>query len=345
MKKALFVLVIIILFSSCGDFLLDENFRGVDWFYLENKGAVMPVWVRGNKQSETFIIFLFGGPGAPSMITPYFKAFNELENHYAFVYYDQRSAGIAQGNASPDSFTVEQFVEDLEKLVTLIRYKYSNPTIFLMGISWGGTLGTAFLVNPENQTHISGWIEINGGHNLKYGIQVHSTEWVIAKAAEQINLGNNVNHWNNEMIWYNSKPDLFSINNVYRHMENLNKLNGYDYDPSNRMEAQFPIASLMFFSPFYPFFQKNNNSLQSIMWRRLENINFVPEMYKITILSLILWGRHDGILPVALGYEAYENIGSANKYLYIFEKSAHNLFNDEPELFVQRVREFVDKHK
>jgi hypothetical protein len=29
----------------------------------------MPVWVKGNMQSETFVIFLQGGPGASSYVT------------------------------------------------------------------------------------------------------------------------------------------------------------------------------------------------------------------------------------------------------------------------------------
>ena len=68
-------------------------------------------------------------------------------------------------------------------------------------------------------------------------------------------------------------------------------------------------------------------------------------MHKITIPFLSLRGRHDGILPVAVGYEAYDNIGSENKYIYIFENSAHMLDFEEPKLFVERVKTFVNKYK
>jgi pimeloyl-ACP methyl ester carboxylesterase len=322
--------------------LLNDDFRGGDWFYLENKGAVMPVWVDGNKQSETFIIVLHGGPGGSSIGFPVmFDAFKELQESFAFVYWEQRASGLSQGNARPESLTVEQFVEDLEKLVVLIRHKYNNPKIFLMGHSWGGALGTAFLINPENQRHISGWIEINGGHNLKYGIQVHSLEWAMTRAAEQINLGNRVKHWNKEIAWYNSNPDLFRVNNALRHGDNIEGLNGYAHDPANEEE----LPNVLFSTPYNLSAPINTQQAFKTIWPRLRNVNFVPEMHKITIPSLIIWGRHDGILPVVLGYEAYDNIGSANKYLYIFENSAHYIFNEEPELFVERVRTFVEKYK
>ena len=76
----------------------------------------------------------------------------------------------------------------------------------------------------------------------------------------------------------------------------------------------------------------------------LFDINLVPQMHNIKIPSLILWGRHDGILPVELAYEAYNEISSTNKYLYIFENSAHNVPIEEPGLFIERVRTFVKKY-
>jgi pimeloyl-ACP methyl ester carboxylesterase len=89
----------------------------------------------------------------------------------------------------------------------------------------------------------------------------------------------------------------------------------------------------------------NESTTQKNMWNRHENINLVPEMHKITVPSLIMWGRHDGILPVEIAYEAYDKIGSSNKYLQIFEYSGHFTFYEEPDLFIERVRTFINKYK
>jgi len=342
MKKAIFIFVIIALFCSCGDFLLDENFRGGDWFYLENKGATMPVWVKGNMQSEAFIIFLSGGPGQSSKDEAINNAFKELQKNYAFVYWEQRGSGISQGNTKPENLTIEQFVEDLEKIIILIQYKYNNPKLFLMGHSWGGTLGIAFLLNQINQSNISGWIEIDGGHNVKDGWLL-SMEWQMEKASEQINKGNYVNFWEEEIAWYKSKPDLSGFDNLDRFSRNVDKLNGYIYNLSNVHE---PAISL-FFSSFPLFDFLNQVYLLSNNRFDLQNINLVSEMHKITIPSLILWGRHDGILPVELAQEAYDNLDTNinDKHIYIFENSAHSPFLEEPGLFVERIRTFIDKYK
>src|SRR3712207_597933 len=87
-----------------------------DFFHVKNKGAEMPVWVRGNTNSGVFIVWLHGGPGGSSLNTvgrePYFR--NVLEPSYAVVYYDQRASGNAQGKIDESTLTVGQFAQDLD---------------------------------------------------------------------------------------------------------------------------------------------------------------------------------------------------------------------------------------
>jgi len=337
-NKILFILFITVLdLGSCNDQLLNDEYKGGDWFYLENAGAVMPVWVRGNKSSNVFVIFLHGGPGNTSLDAAISSTHRQLQNDYAFVYYDQRGSGGAQGNSKPDSFTVEQFVEDLEKIVHIIRYKYNNPIIFLMGHSWGGGLGTAYLLDVRNQQYISGWIGSASAHNLEEGMKL-SWAWVKDKANERINAGIDVNYWKKELDWYNTEFCTWD-NFMNRHANNVNKLNGYYYNPSNRTD--FPRWT----SPLPILFFLNNNNAQKNF--NLEKFNLSSQMNKITIPSIILWGRHDGILPVELAQNAYENLGtnSDNKYLYIFENSAHDFPDEEPYLFVKVVKKFIEKYR
>jgi pimeloyl-ACP methyl ester carboxylesterase len=340
MKKILFVFVVVLLFVTCDDQFLHDEYKGGEWFYLENKGAIMPVWVRGNISSDVFVIFLHGGPGGTSFDTAILPVFKQLYNEYAFVYWDQRGSYTVQGNVKPESFTVEQYVEDLQKLVFLIKHKYKNPFIFLMGHSWGGGLGTAYLLDTINQQHISGWIEINGAHNFKDGINL-SIDWVKNKANEKINDRNNVNYWQNEINWYNNSSPPFTYNGfLKRHLENVDLLDGYWFNPSNIPEP-FPLLT----SPIPLFFFMNFNHVLNNF--KFSELNFTQSMNKIVIPSMVLWGRHDGSLPVALAEEAYSNLGTADddKYLYIFEYSAHMPFWEETDLFFEKVKGFIDKYK
>ncbi len=343
MKKQFFLFAAVLtFFISCDDTLfLDEEYKGGDWFYLENEGAIMPVWVRGNTSSNTFIIFLHGGPGNSSMTYAASSAHKKLQNDYALVYYDQRGSGMAQGNPKPETFTVEQFVEDLDKIIAVINREYNCRSIFLMGKSWGGCFGTAYLLDSSRQNKISGWIEEDGAHNFKTGIPL-SREWAKEKAQEKINNGTNLNRWQKELNWYNSDPNLFETDNLLRHGSNLNDLNGIYFNPDNDPGNFFSLASpVPVFYRLTTLYITNNNKFD------MKNLDYSPEMHKITIPSMILWGRHDGTLPVALAQNAYDSIGTAqaDKYIHIFENSAHCASFEEPELWLSRMKTFIEKYK
>jgi pimeloyl-ACP methyl ester carboxylesterase len=342
MKKQFFLFIAILaFFISCDDMFLDKEYKGGDWFYIENDGAIMPVWVRGNLSSKTFIVFLHGGPGNTSMTYAASSTHKKLQNDYVLVYYDQRGSGMAQGNPKLETFTVEQFVEDLDKVIAVINHKYNCQSIFLMGKSWGGCFGTAYLLEKTCQNKIKGWIEEDGAHNFKLGMFL-SREWVKGKAKEKINNGDNAGYWQKEINWYNSEPNISETDNLMRHGNNLNNLNGIYLNPDNDPGNSFSFASpVPIFYQLTALYMINNNRFD------MKNIDYSPQMNKITIPSMILWGRHDGTLPVDLAQNAYDSIGTAqaDKYIHIFENSAHCPSFEEPELWLSKMKVFVEKYK
>lgn len=342
MKKHIFFLAAVVLVCiSCDTAFLDKDYKDGDWMYLDNKGAIMPIWVRGNTASKTFIVFLHGGPGNTGMTYAASSAHEKLQNDYAFVYYDQRASGMSQGNPKAETFTIDQFVEDLDKIITLIKHQYDCQSIFLLGKSWGGCFGTAYLLDGKRQQKIKGWIEEDGAHNFKWGIAL-SREWVKGKAQEKIRRGDNAGYWQKEVSWYNGNPNLVETDNLLRHGKNVNDLNGIYYNPANDPGNAFSFAS-----PVPVFYQMTTLHLTNNNKFDMKNSDYSPEMYKITIPSMILWGRHDGTLPVDLAQNAYDSLGTdpADKSVYIFEKSAHCASFEEPGLWVQQIKTFVEKYK
>jgi len=338
MNRYLLIALFLFSFSSCQKVLLEPDYHEGDFFYFENNKALMPVWVKGNQESRTFVIFLHGGPGLTSNTYANSQAYKKLQEKYAFVFWDQRTSGTSQGNPPKESLNLDQYVEDTEKLITLIKNKYSVEKVFLIGKSWGGCLGTAYLIKQENQDNIYGWVEIDGAHNLKEAVPM-SQEWVKNKVQEKISQGEEVSYWEEEMKWYNSNPE---VNTSYqmRHGRNLNKLNGIylnpEDDPGNGFPFRSPVPILYMFNALIV----NNNI-------NVAEISLTPEMNKILVPSMVLWGRHDGTLPVALAYDAFDNLGTDenSKELHIFENSAHGCSFEEPDLFVERITAFIEKYK
>lgn len=306
----------------------------------------MPVVVRGNKDSGIFILFIHGGPGGTALQKIGLPAFNDLEHSYATVFWDQRASGSSQGNSPDELLTLPQFVDDLDKLVDLIGYKYNHPLIFLMGHSWGGCLGTAYLTDAGRQSKIRGWIEVDGAHNNPRGDSL-SLAWVTDYAQQQISRQSDTGFWNYVLAWYEKNPNFTS--NQLEHYAFVDKAYGYVHDPSvPRIPSTFPDYTInyVFNSPADVTMALTNYN-HVIKTFIISDIDLTPQMKNITLPSLILWGQFDGVIPVSMANQALQALGTIppRKSITIMPNSGHVGFYEEPELFAATVRQFIQQYK
>ena len=187
--------------SSCqkSEFLTDGDF-----FHLSNKGADMPVWVKGNFESDIILVTVHGGPGASSGMEHHIaEGFKFLEEDYILVYWDQRYSGMTQDHYDITTQNPEQYIEDTEKLVQLIMSKYPGKSMFMLGHSWGGQLSAGYLGRDNHADNFKGWIDMDGSIYGELEAQLMK-EWILervpAKLAEP---GANVEFWQ-----YIEQPNL-----------------------------------------------------------------------------------------------------------------------------------------
>lgn len=337
-NPVIFTLVIsILLFISCEK----ENFYQGDHFFVKNAGAEMPVFVKGNIASGTFILFLHGGPGGNASLPSFMPVSKELEKDFAFVYWDQRGSGLSRGNPDASTFTVEQFVDDLDLVVDAIVHRFDKPRIIFYGISWGGALGSAYLSTGDYQDKIDGFICMNSGHNLVEGLP-KSVVFVKEYAQQQIDLGKEVAYWTEARDWCATKPDMTVVENYFRYDSYLSNTNAYRRDPNQIVEgpevgAWGTMNSYLSLALFFngPYLARRFNILE---------LNLSAEMGKIRTPSLVIWGRHDGVNTIEMGFDAYHSIGGPDfteKKMVILENSAHEGYIEEQDLFIATFREFV----
>lgn len=165
-----------------------------DYFVFRNNGADMPVYVEGNLKSNAIIVMIHGGPGGNGMGYNSGKSAELLENEFAIAYWDQRGQGNSSGSLNA-ILKIQTLSEDLNVLVQLLKSKYGDDKkVFILGHSWGGTLGTHALLNTDIQNHISGWIEVDGAHDLPL-LNKSAISMFLKYGNEEIALGNRVNEW------------------------------------------------------------------------------------------------------------------------------------------------------
>jgi pimeloyl-ACP methyl ester carboxylesterase len=195
-------------------------------------------------------------------------------------------------------------------------------------------------LDPANQRNIRGWIDIDGDHDWENSIKL-SAKWVMDRAGKKVANGENADHWSNELEWYNTATPSWDSGFVDRHYENLYDLNGITYNFSLTINYLDYLNTPMTFS--YPM----NNSYINKNFILPATLNMHPEMKNILAPVLILWGRHDGILPVELAQTAFDSFGTKtnDKSLHIFENTAHTPHIEEQDLFVEKVRAFIENYK
>jgi len=330
---------LLLIVSSC---YKDEKVQGFfsDEFYLSHKDASLPIWVRGNENAETFIIFLHGGPFDTAIANAVWGHFEPLYEDYALVFFDQRGGGHSHGTTA-ENLNESQFVEDVEIVHQLILDKYPQANnFFLMGHSYGGYLGTAVLSKGENQSLFKGWIELAGAHNFPLNWAA-SRDFSIAYAEQKIDEDENFEEVAN---W---KEKLEALENVTE-VSNLDQLfvvNGIAFSVAADLNAgkrTFENPSLIYVStsPVGAGFWQNNLELLEDF---LVNGNLNTEMAAITLPSLLIYGAEDPIVPVALGQNGIDYLGtnSQDKFLVILENSGHSLWAYESELLFNEIKTFI----
>lgn len=334
-KKSIYILIIFIL-TCCDQLYKTES---TDFFYVEHKDALFPVMVSGKLSSETYIIFLHGGPGESSFIYHYADIIETLESEFAMVYWDQRGSGSCQGNSSPDLLTLEQYTEDTDIIIDVIRAKYNKPSIFLIGHSWGGCLGTSYLLDIDHQSKISGWIEVNGAHDFVRANEL-SVEKVKEYANEKISSGDD--EWLTILKWYENHPDL-GLEELMTHDLYVDKAFG-SLTESESVTIDETTSTL--FSPSnFTQTMFNSNYIQTHM--DFIDISLTSELGKITVPTLILWGEHDYFFPKELAQEAYDKIGTIqeDKYLCILSNSGHTPVDSDKTEFISQIVQFVNLYR
>jgi len=328
---------------SCSEEQINLNNLN-ETIFVRHKNADMPVHIHGNGSEKVFLMILHGGPGGNGLGYRVNTIRTEIEKNNAVVYFDQRGSGSSQGNYSEKDLSVDLMAEDVLAVAKAIKDKYGDDSkLFLMGHSWGGALGTAVLL--KNQNEFLGWIEVDGGHNMA-GLHDEYRVVLVESANEQIALGNSIDYWQNVKEEVQNIDPNYSVDNVLKLNRIANTVDGVLAKDKIINEEILDLGEVT---------SKSNGFLD--LWnlwkigkildhkKGLNEISFTDRLPEITIPSLVLWGKHDHAVPLVFGHEAFDNLGSSDKDIFIFEKSGHGPMNTEPDLFSDKVIEFINDHK
>lgn len=341
-----FLFVFLVFFSGCNKEETTFSKNVSETFYVENEGASMRVLIEGNTASNTFILIIHGGPGASSFIYNTTYISQNLENKCAVAYWDQRNAGASQGNNNGNKLTIDQMVEDLKKVIEVLKYRYGqNMNLFLLGHSYGGLVAADFITRPDYQNMIRGFINVDGSHNYPLNDTL-TRQMLLSVGQNQVSQKRNVDRWNRIISYCNMHSGNFSL-------EESQQLEKYASEAESYVDSvkkiNIPLLVLKYSIPDkYPLSAILGNLLyseDSNLNLELSKAQFSTSLYKITIPVLVLWGKYDFICPPALGEDFYKRVTSPEKRMVLSPYSGHNLMLQDEKLFCDEVNSFISKYK
>ena len=113
-------------------------------------GHDLGLMIRGTSTDNPVLLFLAGGPGG-SELGAMRRHLPGLEQHFTVATWDQRGSGTSYAELDPtDTVTLDGYVSDTIELTNYLRDRFGTDDIYLLGQSWGTTLGVlAVQERPE----------------------------------------------------------------------------------------------------------------------------------------------------------------------------------------------------
>lgn len=272
---------------------------------LEGKTAQLPV-----------LIALHGGPGMPVPFGVGCRGlFPEFTEKCILVSWDQYGCGINNAKLSAD-ISINDFVDMVSDLIDILKKKYPDNKLYLLGMSWGSILAAKAAVR---KAYALDGVLVYGQVLCKL---MQSEEIVLAitesKAPKKI------------------KNDVKSAFETKSYTpEFAMKLSGYirKYTSgyNNPDEPKAPMGNLMkgyLSSPDYKFgdfmaiVQNGYLKNRSIM-KELSSIDLREEMKKITVTYKILQGETDIVTSTSMIKEYVKNSGNSMLSCTVVKNAAH----------------------
>ena len=331
-----------------------------DYFWVERKNALMPVWVRGNIASGTFVVFIHGGPGSSGTAESLFEVnpgngkfdhaspIQALEADYAVVYWDQRHSGMSGGSADPNDSRIEDFGEDLALVIRELQARYQVRHVFLIGQSWGHSVALSYLTLidgwQDNQSQTDGYIIYKANHeaNAPY---LASRPSIIQFAQQEISAGRDVDYWQAALQFHEQKSMLVNPADFQAHDEYATRAMGVSYPLPERIWASFKASV---FSPLNGWLLYFNNKktmeAEEFMSRVTTDTTLSQTVSRISIPALLIYGGNDLTAPPEVGQSIYDALQTppSQKTLLILPNSRHGAEGLDVAVMQKAIRDFIN---
>jgi proline iminopeptidase len=264
---------------------------------------------------NTQIFYTTSGTGLPCLVMhgglgldhTYLGGLDSLSDVLHLIYYDHRHNGRS-GRPPLETVTHAQLADDAEAL----RQHLGLGKVAVLGHSYGGFIALEYaLRHPDSVSHL---ILLDTAPAFNYGEEIMDNARAMGATPEML-----------EALGASSSGDDEAMKNT---LKIILPLYFHRYQPA--------YAALLADSIVCAACEGHQEKL-------LSTYNTLPHLHEIGCPTLILVGRHDFICPPSQAQLMHASI--AQSRLLVFENSGHFPWIEEPELFMQTVKEWLEQAK
>lgn len=288
------------------------KFEGAEFVLLDNG---YKVWTKRVGWGPIKILTLHGGPGHTH---EYLECMENYlpKDQYQIIFYDQLGSYHSDQPNDPTLWTIERFSEEVEQ----VRKALGLEKFYLYGHSWGGVLAIEYSLKHQN--HLKGVILA--------GITASADSYVA--------------HFN-ELI--SNLP--LSVKNSLKQYEEAGDVHNPDYEKLlfDEVYSKYLCRLQPWPDSLLRSFRHLNHQVYNVIQGPNEYIitgnskdwNRWADLPKITIPALLICGRYDTMDPKDLDKMRALIPNSRAK---ICEKGSHCAFFDDPDVYFNTIRAFLN---
>lgn len=283
--------------------------------------------VRGFDRRNPILLFIHGGPGFPAMPTSWSYQ-RGWEEYFTVVQWDQRGTGKTYVTNDPaqvgPTMTPQRMIADTEEMIDWLRREFDKQKIFVLGHSWGSYVGLEIAQRHPQWLHAY----------IGMGQVTHSREserlgWQFAMDHAR-RASNEAAVRELQSIAGYEKADQVSLEAVELQRKWLGVYGGA---VRGRKRFDHEIVGTALAPEYSDADVKSIWTASDFSEQRLLSTVLTVDFSTVAALQcpLILFnGRDDYNVSASLAAEWFERLKAPSKTLVWFERSAHDLMNEEP---------------
>lgn len=294
-------------------------------------GHEQTLMIRGRDAENPVLLYLTGGPGGTDIGA--MRMDTTLEQDFVVATWDQRGAGKSYPALDPtETLTLDQMVADTIEITGYLKDRFDEERIFLVGQSWGSTLGVLAAQQRPDLYHAF----------VGVGQMVSQRETDVVFWEDTLAWAENAGNTElSETLRRNGPPpyeDIDLYEPVVSHEHDWNAYLGFD--ASNEMPA-------ILFVPEYTWIERINAfkgflDTNATLYPQLQDIDFRTDVPRLDIRYYMVLGEHEARGRAVLANEWFEILDAPFKESSVIEESGHRPNFDRPAEFALIMRNVLE---